>query len=376
MLDAPVYETMEIATNSPTSFRFPTTSPTSKITSGAASLPTPNTVSEKITNPQEFSTQNSGKYNINSLVYPIGLSENLDMAHYVTFFINVRGKSKYFANKPSNIVGVAPDKSGTTTAAQNMQIIKTGAGVVWAAVGAKMVPGGAWAKVAGALVAGGAAYGTAEIASKNITLDSTYRISDCITLHINEAPTVSYGIKYSSEELGTALALASGPSALAQSEGQWAAAAATLNKFGDKNFNTAVRKVSGQTLNPFKEILFESVEFRRFEFNYVFMPKSQTESNNIREIVDTFKSHMHPELSAQSFFYINPSEFNISYYYAGKENKYFNRIATCALTDMTVTYGGEKFASFNDGAPVEVHMKLVFQELSPVTRDSIEKEGF
>ena len=83
---------------------------------------------------------------------------------------------------------------------------------------------------------------------------------------------------------------------------------------------------------------------------------------------------MHPELSNGGLFYIHPSEFNIQYYYKGKENTYFNKISTCALVDMHVEYGGqEQFASFADGAPVEITMSLQFQELETLTKERIQK---
>jgi len=46
------------------------------------------------------------------------------------------------------------------------------------------------------------------------------------------------------------------------------------------------------------------------------------------------------------------------------ENQYMNKIGKCALTSINVTYGGERFTTF-DGmdAPVQVNLTLAFKEL-------------
>jgi hypothetical protein len=81
-------------------------------------------------------------------------------------------------------------------------------------------------------------------------------------------------------------------------------------------------------------------------------------------------------LTENKFFYIYPSEFEIVYTFNGRENQYFNKIQNCALTDMTVEYGGDKFASFNNGAPVETILTLTFRELELLTKESIQKNGY
>ena len=85
---------------------------------------------------------------------------------------------------------------------------------------------------------------------------------------------------------------------------------------------------------------------------------------------------MHPELSGGKLFYLYPSEFDIQYYYKDQENNYLNRFARCALTDLSVEYGGEQFATFEDGSPVEIGLSLTFQELEQMTSEGIEKNGY
>jgi hypothetical protein len=85
---------------------------------------------------------------------------------------------------------------------------------------------------------------------------------------------------------------------------------------------------------------------------------------------------MHPELAAGGAFFLYPSEFEIVYYYNNQENGFFNKIATCALTDMSVEYGGEQFSSFSNGAPTEINIILSFRELELITKETIRSKGY
>ena len=79
-----------------------------------------------------------------------------------------------------------------------------------------------------------------------------------------------------------------------------------------------------------------------------------------------------------------PNEFNIDYMYKGQQNNFMNRIGNCVLSDMDVTYGGDKFAAFrltqnefgNGAPPTETTVTLTFRELDILTRDLVEEEGF
>ena len=59
--------------------------------------------------------------------------------------------------------------------------------------------------------------------------------------------------------------------------------------------------------------------------------------------------------------------------------EYLHNISTCVLQDMSVSYGGDRYKTFdanNDGAPpVETSMSLNFQEMELITRERVH-EGF
>jgi hypothetical protein len=135
----------------------------------------------------------------------------------------------------------------------------------------------------------------------------------------------------------------------------------------------AFQAMTKMTTNPFREMLFQQVEYRSFKFNYRFLPKNAAEVDHIKKIIDLFKFHMHPELSSGNLFFIYPAEFQIMYYFKGKENTYFHKIAPSALTNLNVTYGsGPGMSSFHDGTPTEVNISLDFTELEIMTKERIQ----
>ena len=63
------------------------------------------------------------------------------------------------------------------------------------------------------------------------------------------------------------------------------------------------------------------------------------------------------------------------------ENSYLNKVSTCFLEKMDVSYGGERYKTFdasstNAGAPpVETTISLNFLEIELITRERV-AEGF
>jgi len=136
----------------------------------------------------------------------------------------------------------------------------------------------------------------------------------------------------------------------------------------------ALSKSSGVAANPKKEQLFKAVDYRTFTFTYQFFPRSAQEAQNVRDIIQEFKLHMHPEYkdAAGNFLYLYPSEFDIFYYQNGRENTNLHRHTSCVLTDMVVSYTPQATVSmFPDGMPTQINVSLTFKELALLTKESI-----
>lgn len=353
-------------------------------------------------NPNQISQSISGPYSVKQLVYPEDLGTRPDLQHYIVFYINARGKTKF---KQSTTVDVDVSSTGQNILQQdtiaNQAQIQAAAAVAAATGGAiyTAIRNALGSRTAitrataarGALAAGAAGAATgASIAflqqhADSFSVKAPERLTDAIMLPIQSIPKVSYSAKYKEFDFGLMAGLLGGSSAIDTSGigrvqegvakaianiGQVAAAAGF--KFGEQAVEAA-KFAAKVTTNPFKEVLFDSIGYRTFTFNYTFLPKSQAEVYNVRRIIDLFKFHMHPELSKDGLFYVYPSEFEMQYYFRGERNNFIHKISTCVLKDMAVAYGDQNFSSFSDGAPTEISMALTFQELELLTKERIVK---
>ena len=57
---------------------------------------------------------------------------------------------------------------------------------------------------------------------------------------------------------------------------------------------------------------------------------------------------------------------------AGAENTHLPKITKCALTDVGVTYGGDRYSEFTNNAPVQVDLTLSFKEIALLSGADIE----
>ena len=351
-------------------------------------------------NPKSISQNNAGPYAITDLSYPEDIGQRADLQHFIVFYINARGKTKFKQQRSVDVdvSSVAQNKTSTATQANLAQVstsIAAGAatGAIAGAAGKflgklsgntanklklaieKSTKGAALGVGAAAGASAGATIAGLQQFSDTFSVKEPERVTDAIMLPIDSIPSVKYSVKYKDFDFGMLAGILGGSSAVDSTMGgrlQEAALGglASLGQLaaagGFKLGETAVQGVkfaSKVATNPFKEVMFEAIDFRTFAFKYTFLPKSRAEVYNVRRIIDLFKFHMHPELSGDGLFYVYPSEFEMQYYFRGEENNFLHKISTCVLTDMSVDYGSQTFSSFDDGAPSEIIMNLSFKEV-------------
>ena len=124
------------------------------------------------------------------------------------------------------------------------------------------------------------------------------------------------------------------------------------------------------------EMAFKGIDKRKFSYEFKMMPRSQAEAREIRNIINMFKGHMLPEMvdgNRRGRLMTYPSTFDIQYMYQGNENNYINKVSTCYLETMDVSYGGDRYKTYvgdETGAPpVETTMTLNFGEIELITRE-------
>ena len=114
------------------------------------------------------------------------------------------------------------------------------------------------------------------------------------------------------------------------------------------------------------------------------IPKNEKEADEIRKIVFAFKANMLPEFvggNRAGRRLVVPNTFDIQYMYQNAENSYLNKVSTCYLESMDVTYGGGRYKTFDASStdagapPVETSMSLNFIEIELITRERV-REGF
>lgn len=142
---------------------------------------------------------------------------------------------------------------------------------------------------------------------------------------------------------------------------------------------------TGRVINPMLELIYSSPELRSFQFEFMFYPRSEQEALEAQRIIDRFRFHQAPELDkfqsgTQTGMLIPPSEFDIKFFYAGKQNPNIPAIGTCVLTNVQVNFAPRGWSAYEvagenapalgrTGMPVAIQMSLSFRETTYITKE-------
>jgi len=118
----------------------------------------------------------------------------------------------------------------------------------------------------------------------------------------------------------------------------------------------------GYAANPNMEVYFKGPQFRTFNFEFPFYPKSQAESKSVKSIIEDFEEKSMPKITQTKFVFQYPYVWKIVF--KGNFNKKANS-KTCVLKNIDISYGGNTggYMNFIDGSPVKTSLKLEFQEI-------------
>ena len=131
--------------------------------------------------------------------------------------------------------------------------------------------------------------------------------------------------------------------------------------------NQILARSEGQIMNPNMELLFNGPSLRSFRFQFKLTPRGETEADEIKKIIRTFKEHMAPKVSANGTFLKTPDIFELRYRKGNGEHPFLNKFKQCFLSTVNVNYTGEgTYATYHDGTPVSMIMDLSFQEIEPI----------
>jgi len=365
-------------------------------------------------------------YHFTTLSYPPDAVNSQENGHFMLFYVNVQNKTKYEYNgyKNGNVVPVG-GQVGTRIAA-TPAYEHLGDGTNYKAIPAKTVYTND-ARESGLITdveyqkqmirnggKGNIIYNNQKVLQKgrkspgqNLAskYPTTTRITDSVALYLPSGIGNTTSVTYGDFETGIAgYAVMSGIDfgKSIQEEDFVGAATQLFDKSktlikdavknltlkgletlgGGEGLTQNFDKIFGQTLNPYIEVAFQSSGMRTFDYTFKFAPKSKAETDEVKAIINLFRFHMLPEMKGTSSRYLTlPSTFDIHYMWqsgrtTAKENSFYNKIATCVLTNVDVNYtpNGE-VQSFGDGAPTEISMRLSFKETEMMTKQHV-NEGF
>ena len=122
-------------------------------------------------------------------------------------------------------------------------------------------------------------------------------------------------------------------------------------------------------------VAYTGPQFRSFSFNFSLKPLTRDEQITIESIVNYFKLAAAPqELSGALYrIYSLPKVFGIKFYHRDGENHSLPKIGKCALTNIGLKYGGDRFQTFATGhAPIQTDISLQFIELVLQTQNTLQ----
>jgi hypothetical protein len=337
------------------------------------------------------SSFDDGKYDILNYTYPQDLYANRGEygGNYAIFYINIATDSKLTPPGGADTVqDMTPrdrgDMVGLGLTPAQLTTANAVAGATDGAIAGGLFTGDVKGAAKGAVIGGATGAAVGALIGFQGTRQQK-RLKTAIALYIPNNLSINYSVSWSEEDTA---ALAMGGAAAQQG---WEIAKALSGKGNNTDVtgvgaailtNIALSKgpngpgnsvASGMAANPKKEQVFKGVNFRTFSFDYKFFPRNEYEAQNVLNIIEQFKYHMHPEFKDNNnFVYIYPSEFDIFYYNDGQENLNLHRHTSCVLTDMSINYTPNgMFNTFANGMPTQIDVTLQFRELALLTKEKV-----
>lgn len=352
------------------------------------------------------------KYDTQILKYPADLG-SADKGHYMVIHINTQVKTQFQSNLSGDLPtilqngGIPPIYSS---------IGKVGEGAVDLVGLADKISGGALTNVAtgaGKLIEKldtfGLKNGLGQL-GRNVTGNRSaseilsqgartiQRTTETIALYMPDTLNFAYNQQYSGDSLtgDLAAAISAGASVVdalrtsgATTEGAVGVGTnltpfimnTLAQKSGSNLLKAGFAAVTGTVQNPMLEMLYSSPSFRTFRFDFMFYPRDEKEAEEVQNILESLRFHQAPELASEGsgFFLVPPSEFDIKFYYNGKENVNIPQISTCVLETIDVDYAPNGFAAYEvpgenvpkkgkTGMPVAIRLSLQFKETEILTK--------
>jgi hypothetical protein len=323
----------------------------------------------------------NGKYNTAMYSYPENVGNDAQQGHYIVFSINEFTQGKLESAKTNKSFSAADEKLKAEANLARTKIAAANPVESFSGINNQKPLRG-------------------EYKPKSLVAQKPKkRTGVVISLYMPPSVSVSYKVGYKDSEIGTLAMLGKNAVSAFASGGGTASALSSimddLSSTGAEGLKTAalgaidviapgvkalVQLETGKVVTPKMEMMFENVGRRDFSFKFDFIPKSAAEAKTIERIIYSFKENMMPAFVEGSQREMKiPNTFDIEYMNQGVQNKFINKISTCFLTGIDVTYGGDRFTAYDpvDGSPPpqKSSISLSFSEIEIMNKELI-KRGF
>jgi hypothetical protein len=234
----------------------------------------------------------------------------------------------------------------------------------------------------------------ANIQNESLFKNQTTRTKDSIVLYMPDTVQFSSTQGYENLDLGGLAGQAGkiGASILKGEEvnvgGAVVAAAvnAGIKKLGElSNSGDAAKAAAflatGGIVNPQLELLYTAPNFRSFNYEFMFYPRSEQEALEVQNIIERLRFHQAPELdkSTANVLLIPPSEFEIMFFYNGRKNPNIPNMTRCVLESIDVNYAPNGWSAYEmpgesspaigrTGMPTAIQLTLGFKETQFLTK--------
>jgi len=148
--------------------------------------------------------------------------------------------------------------------------------------------------------------------------------------------------------------------------------------------------ISGAILNPNTELLFSAVDVRNFQLSFNLVPRNAGEAKQCNEIVKIFKMCTLPSRNPGDVFGADadknsgigagfigvPNLCRVSFMHGAEEHPVLPKFKMCAVTKSDVIYTPDgAYATYPDGQPVAMQLKINFQETKIVFADEVQNDN-
>lgn len=150
--------------------------------------------------------------------------------------------------------------------------------------------------------------------------------------------------------------------------------------FGSVTVNDIFSVTTGQVLNPNTEVLYKGPKMRTFSLNFKMAPRSSTEAENIKKIIECFKYATLPNFGGaqdkNASFVRVPQIVDVEFMTGNSTNKWVSQYKPSVITDFNVSYTPDgAWATLPNGSPVATTMSISFQETKMVYANEVTGSG-